>query len=386
MRDVKSIIAVASCCAILGCDFSALKEPPIAITFRQGVLSRQVVQVNNLSALEGVEVYLYVANETSSVRSGNVVVPANSAKEFGALEVNWGFKAGDKGFVCAVRYGKKLFFELLQGGHYRTWFGYDDIREIDVAAQVSARQIAEHEAWLKAATKTMSMCARSLFDAIERANIERTTAGRGAVWPKPPASFKGRATSKIKEWKDKITGRLGNGNEEIAHNRGGDIAELKFKTAGEYFDRLFDVRSMGTAKHSPYVTGIDIDVVSTSSPKGGSLPSEAVRWSILADVSDEMSSNMPIFVSANFPCEKLRSFWDGKENADEIIPLAQTGDTGNEAFIVVFKDGSVKAFSSDCATLSNIYTGAFNTCTNGNNRQVQYITPKGVVNAAGEIK
>lgn len=38
------------------------------------------------------------------------------------------------------------------------------------------------------------------------------------------------------------------------------------------------------------------------------------------------------------------------------------------------------------ATLENIYSGAFNTCTNGYNRQIRYITPRGVVNAAEIVK
>ena len=152
MKIMKTIIVVAACCAILGCDSNAIKNPPITITFRQGVLSKDVMQVNNLSTAEGIEVYVYVANTNHSIRSGNVVVPANGVKEFGALELDWEFKSGDRGFVCPVRYGKKLFFKL-ENNLFTKWFGYDDIPEVDVAAQVRARQIAEHVAWLKAETE-----------------------------------------------------------------------------------------------------------------------------------------------------------------------------------------------------------------------------------------
>lgn len=148
MKIMKAIIAVAACCAILGCDSNdsnAIKDPPITITFRQGVLSKHVMQVNNLSAAEGIEVYVYVANANNSIRSGNVVVPANGFKEFGALELGWVFKAGDRGFIFPVKYGKKLFFELSQNKQYRTWFGIDDIQEVDVAAQVRARLEVERK-------------------------------------------------------------------------------------------------------------------------------------------------------------------------------------------------------------------------------------------------
>ena len=135
--------------AVAGCYGNAVKDPPVALTFRQGVLSRSVMQVSNLSTAEGLEVYVYVANAQRSLRSGNVVVQANSVKEFGALEINWEFKQGDRGFVRAFKYAKQLFFEVQENGHFKTWFGYDDIPEVDVAAQARVRQAAEHAAWLK---------------------------------------------------------------------------------------------------------------------------------------------------------------------------------------------------------------------------------------------
>ncbi len=60
-------------------------------------------------------------------------------KEFGALEIDWKFKPGDQGFVCPVRERKKLFFRFLQDGRFEKWFGFNDIPEVDVAAQVRAK-------------------------------------------------------------------------------------------------------------------------------------------------------------------------------------------------------------------------------------------------------
>ena len=390
MKIMKTIMAVAACCAILGCDSNdsnATKNPPITITFRQGMLSKHVMQVNNLSAAEGIEVYVYVANTNNSIRSGNVVVPANGVKEFGALELEWEFKSGDRGFVCPVKYNKKLFFKL-ENNIFTKWFGYDDIPEVDVAAQVRARKIAEHVAWLKAATESMSARGVRLFAAITQENTRRVMAGLALVWPKPrlQETLKDRAKDKLSSWKNKIVAKIGKGSVENTQPQDADIADLAFKTSGEYFDCLLDVRSIGSEKHNPYVTNVVVDVVSSSNPQDGSLPADAVRWSVLADVTDDMTDDLPVLVSANFPCEKLRSFWDGKESAGEIIPLSMTGETKNESFVVVFKNGRVKTLPAALATLSNIYSGPFNTCTNGYNRQLRYITPMGVVNAMGTTK
>ena len=331
MNKIKMIMVVGVCCTIAGCDWFAEKDPPVALTFRNGVLSEQVMQVNNLSTAEGVEVYVYVANAESSARSGNMVVPANSAKEVGALEIKWDFKPGDRGFVWPVRFGKKLFFELLPNNQYRAWFGHDDIHEVDVAAQVRARKIAEHEAWLKATAEQVSMYGRKLFVAITHANTERIAAGLETVWPKPQESLKDRAKGKLSNWKNKIMAKLGDEQKASPNADVVDVADTKFWTSGEYFECLFDVRARGSENHSPYLTGIDVDVVSSSDPKSGALQQESVRWSVLADITDEMSDGLPILVSANFPCEKLRSFWDGKECAAELIPLSSSG---------ILKDGA----------------------------------------------
>lgn len=51
--------------------------------------------------------------------------------------------------------------------------------------------------------------------------------------------------------------------------------------------------------------------------------------------------------------------------------------------VIVYGDGTAKALKSDKATVASIYPGAFNTCTNGYNRPIQYLTPVGVVDAVG---
>lgn len=384
MNIIKTIIVIMAGSAILGCDTKAFKDPPLAITFRHGLLSKQVLQVNNLSTAEGIKVYVYVSNESNSTCSGSVVVPANSAREFGALEMNWDFKPGDRGFVRPDKYGKKLFFEILSDNQYRSWFGLDDIPEEDVAEQVRVRQVAEHAAWLKAKIEALSVQGSNLFVAITHANAEREAAGLGSLWPKPQESLKDRTKDTLRRWKEKIAATIGKDND--GEVKAMDISEKKFKSSTDYFDCLFDVRSMGSGKCSSYVAGADVGVVSSVRPKDGCLSADAVKWSVLADATDDMSDDLPILVSANFPCEKLRSFWDGKENANDVIPLSDVGDTKNEALVVVYKSGQVKSFPSTKVTLGSIYGGAFNTFTNGYNRQLKYITPQGEVNATGVIK
>lgn len=119
-------------------------NPPLSVTMREGILSRNVIQVNNLSSEKGVEVCVYARNGASKwSRSPNVVIPANANKEFGLLEMKWRFAPGDTGFVAAPDYLYKLCFEIMDGGKYRTWFSRpgdtDDVAEVDVPAADQTR-------------------------------------------------------------------------------------------------------------------------------------------------------------------------------------------------------------------------------------------------------
>ena len=135
------LFAIAAFLFVAGCN-SAQSDPPVTITFRSGVLSDFVLQISNMSSQKSLEVYLYVADDTHSVRSGNFILHPNTTKEFGALEMDWHFKRGDHGFVSVGGMEKKLFFRVAKNGEYRTWFGMDDIPEVDVAVQVRARREA----------------------------------------------------------------------------------------------------------------------------------------------------------------------------------------------------------------------------------------------------
>lgn len=385
MKMLRLFALFAVGCAIAGCDYTAVMDPPITITVRNGILSHSVLQVSNLSAEQGVEVYVYVADANHSVRSGNIVIPANGMKEFGVLEIDWKFKAGDRGFVRSPRYTRELCFKLLEDGRYRKWFGCGDIPEVDVAEEVRTREAAEHAVWLNTAMADECLRGQKLFSAIEQVNAEREAAGLGDIWPKPT---KGGLRELVKKARNTaamfVKDRCGARTQ--TDKTASDIAEMKFKTSGNYFECLLGVGKFASTDCKPYVTGIGMDSVVCGGQTNGAISAEAVRWSVLADCSREMSDALPVLVSANFPCEKLRAFWDGKEAAKEIIPLLPVGETKDESFVVVYRNGHAKSFLAKDATLENIYSGSFNTCTNGYNRRIQYITPRGVVNAAEIVK
>ena len=162
-----------------------------------------------------------------------------------------------------------------------------------------------------------------------------------------------------------------------------DIADVKFGSSTDYFNAILDMRRRGTDAWAPYVAlSNGTDLVSVPSAKEcDALVAKNIRWSVLADADDELSDCIPVLVSANFPCEKLRSAWDGTECSDEVVPLHPSGDLRADAFVVVYRNGGVKTIFAAQATLNNIYSGPFNTCTNGYNRPLRYLTPNGIKNA-----
>lgn len=144
IREWKQLLLeIAALWISAGCDQTSKQpDPSLAVTFRRGVLSDLVLQVSNMSGENSLNVYVYVADKIQSLRSGNIILHPNSTQELGALEVDWNFKSGDKGFVSAEGFKRKLYFEVDEGQQFRSWFGVDDIPEVDVAAQVRAEREA----------------------------------------------------------------------------------------------------------------------------------------------------------------------------------------------------------------------------------------------------
>ena len=350
------------CLAILavlsGCDMDRLREPPIAITFRQGLLSASVMCVSNLSTAEGIEVYFYVANDSTSMRSGNTVIPANGKCEYGSLEINWTFNPGDKGFVKAPKYGKKLFFVIEEGGSYKTWFGLDDIPEVDVAARVRAQKEVARLAKIKTDIGVACAEATTLYVAITNANAASIAAGKGSAWPKAkqPVPLTERAKEKIGEWKSKISEKLNKSEVSKANTDGSaDVLPVEFSNSSEFLSKLFGIESA-----KPYESA----------------------WSVLADYDGSISPSIPILVSANLACDNLLSAWDGVADKDVVIPIQDVGVLSSNAVVMVYCDGRVISLDAEDVTLGGIYGSAFNTCTNGYNQSLRYLTPHGVVQLA----
>ena len=90
-------------------------------------------------------------------------------------------------------------------------------------------------AMLSAQTSAVSMRGRNLFVGITQANTEREAAGLTSVWPKG-------ATNKSDDSED--------------------IAGMTFGTSTEYFKELFDIDGYGKDTWSPYVSGVDMNVLS----------------------------------------------------------------------------------------------------------------------------
>ena len=338
---------------LTGCDGIGLQDPPLAITFRQGVLSRLVMQISNLSNAKGVEVYVYVADNERSVRSGNTVVPANGKFELGSLEIDWNFKVGDKGFVCAPRYVKKLFFEMGEGSSYRTWFGLDDIPEIDVGARVRAFKEEKRLAKLSEDIRLMGIEAMNLYAAITNTDVLCHAEGAGGAWPraKVKAPLVERTKAKLTEWKGKIVGKLSKSGGTTSGKVPGDLTDMRFVNSSDYFAWLFKEEGM----------------------------SMFTNWSVIAEYNGSISPMIPVLVSANLPCESLCAMWDGSENEDVVIPLQNVGTLGTNAVVIVYGNGDVRTLEAENLTRGSIYGRAFNTCTNGYNKFIQYLTPRGVV-------
>ena len=123
-------------------------------------------------------------------------------------------------------------------------------------------------AMLSAQTSAVSMRGRNLFVGITQANTEREAAGLTSVWPKG-------ATNKSDDSED--------------------IAGMTFGTSTEYFKELFDIDGYGKDTWSPYVSGVDMNVLSGAGVppfSGQQLDSKNVMWVVAQGLTDEMEDAM----------------------------------------------------------------------------------------------
>ena len=111
------------------------------------------------------------------------------------------------------------------------------------------------------------------------------------------------------------------------------------------------------------------------------MPQLQYAWSIVADYDETMSCQIPVIVSANVPCERLLSFWDGKERNDSsAMPLNAAEGVVAGVAVIVYGNGRVVSLDAGEMLPEYIYE-PFNTLTNGVNRPIRYLTPQGVKSA-----
>ena len=210
-------------------------------------------------------------------------------------------------------------------------------------------------AMLSANTSAMSMRGRNLYVGITQANTEREAAGLGTVWPHQ-AEADGMSDDTD------------------------DIAGQTFGTATLYFQKLFDIDNYGSDNWSPYVSGVDIGVLSGSGVPaftGGSLQANNVGWSVASGFTTEMEDIVPVLVTRNMDVSKLPTSGsnDMSTQKDEVQLGQRTYTTpfGNKACIVIHKGGGVNVVKAKYAKLYLIYNKqSFTVPTTA---QMKYIEP-----------
>ena len=179
-------------------------------------------------------------------------------------------------------------------------------------------------AMLSANTSAMSMRGRNLFVGITQANTEREAAGLPSVWAhQTEADGKSDDTD--------------------------DIAGQIFSSATDYFEALFDIKNITGQNWSPYVTGVDINVLSGNGVPaivGTSITKNNVAWHVISGITTEMEDVIPVLVSRNadasaFNSELAVGTHDMSQKKDEIqLGTQYAAPFGNKAMIVIHKGGA----------------------------------------------
>ena len=205
-------------------------------------------------------------------------------------------------------------------------------------------------AMLSANTSAMSMRGRNLFVGITQANTEREAAGLPSVWPHKVAAD-----------------GLSDDTE--------DIAGTPFGTATQYFEELFDVKNITGQNWSPYVTGVDLNVLSGNgvpAPTGSSLTKANVAWCVASGITTEMEDIVPVLVTRNADVSVLNGelssgTHDMSTKKTEIPLTAEPAPFGNKAMIVIHKGGAVNTVKAKYARMYLVFNKQSFTIPNGIN-------------------
>ena len=195
-------------------------------------------------------------------------------------------------------------------------------------------------AMLSANSSAMSMRGRNLFVGITQANTERESMGLQSVWPKD-SNNKSDDTD--------------------------DIAGMDFSDSAKYFSELFNIDKYGESDWAPYLSGVDLGVLSGSGVPAytgsGDIKGNNVAWCVLKGITDEMEDIIPVLVTRNAQISSLPTgsgTHDMSTDKTEVKIGKQDGgesDTpfGNKAFIVVTKGGAAKVIKAKYNKLYLIY-------------------------------
>ena len=195
-------------------------------------------------------------------------------------------------------------------------------------------------AMLSANTSAMSMRGRNLFVGITQANTEREGAGLQSVWPK----------SKDQQSDDSE-----------------DIAGMPFSDSAKYFEELFNIGKYGETDWAPYVSGVDIGVLSGSGVPaftgGTTLNGQNVAWCVAKGVTDEMEDIVPVLITRNAEIKQFPTSGgshDMSNDKGEVrIGKANGGESdtpfGNKAFIVIRKGGAAQVIKAKYNKLYLVY-------------------------------
>ena len=221
-------------------------------------------------------------------------------------------------------------------------------------------------AMLSAQSSAMCMRGRNLFVGMVQATTEREAAGLSSVWPKGPKNL-----SDDKE----------------------DIAGKTFGSSTEYFKELFDMGNYGKDSWSPYVSGVDMNVLSGAGVppfSGQNLDAKNVAWIVAANVDDTMPDEIPVLISANFNPALLLRKWDGSANRSKRLPIGPASGAdksmfGDKAIVVIRKGGSAETIKARYLTYDRLYKGQEFDLT-GADAPLFYLTPTGAVEPVGSAK
>lgn len=192
-------------------------------------------------------------------------------------------------------------------------------------------------AMLRAHTSAAAMKGNRLFVAVTQANTEREARGLTSVLPHQSE------------------------DDGLNPDDAEDIAGRQFGSSTEYFKALFDLDRYGSEKWTPYVAGVDIDVLSLPGVPpfaGTALQSRNVAWTVLSGVTSEMEDIVPIFVTRNIDTAQFPTSGSNDMSArhDEVeLGGRYPQPFGKKAGVIVHKGGATQVVMPRYAKLNYIY-------------------------------